>query len=316
MDDTTTLTATLDPINPVVQPASATGIQRDSVILYLSIGRLRTRRRISSSTVQSDIDPDMLHVSKDILQSPELQEIAHHDSEVRNWIRARCLPSPFSKKGLLLLPIRLIEPVMARLTAKREERQALIEKFILAYEHCKTAAIAKLGSAYDATDYPAEEAVRRTFFFDVQMWELNAPGKLAAVSQELYRQELVKMENMWTQASNTVTNVLLTEFRKLTNHLSDRMSEGIDGKKKVFRDSVVTNLTEWLDLFQVRNLTNDEQLMTIVEKAKRLISGLDPAELRESEDLRKHLSVEFSKLTTQIDSAIIDGPSRAIDLDF
>src|SRR4051812_47339815 len=100
----------------------ANPIQRDAVFLYLSVGRLRTKRKLSAEAVQSDIDPEMLYVSKDILQSSELKAIGQYDNETRAFVKARALPSPFSKKGLLLLPVRLIEPVMAKLDSARAGR--------------------------------------------------------------------------------------------------------------------------------------------------------------------------------------------------
>lgn len=290
-------------------------IQRDAVILYLSVGRLRTRRKLAANQVQSDIDPDMLHVSKEILQSAELKAVQQHDTETRTWIRARALPSPFSKKGLLLLPVRLIESVMGKIDTAQVERLALIESFMLAYERCKADAAGKLGSAYDESDYPSAEKVRETFFFECQMWELNAPGKLKSVSKDLYQRELLKMDNMWAEASRTVTGVLLDEFRKMTAHMVDRLTPGEDGKQKIFRDSVVTNMMEWMDLFKARNLTNDEDLVNIVDRAKELISGIDAKTLRDSAGLRNQMATDFAGLVTRLDEAIINVPVRAIDLD-
>jgi hypothetical protein len=301
--------------NPTNQPIQANPIQRDAVILYLSVGRLRTKRKLNSDAVQSDIAPDMLHVSKEILQSEELKAVSQFDNEVRHWVRARALPSPFSKKGLMLLPVRLIEPVMAQLDRKQVERLELIEAFMKAYDRCKEEAQGKLGSAFNEGDYPSEEAVRRTFFFECQMWELSAPGKLKSVSKELYQRELAKMNNMWSEASKTVTNVLLEEFRKMTAHMVERLTPSGDGKTKVFRDSVVTNMLEWMDLFKSRNLTNDVQLVDVVDRAKELISGIDAEALRDSKGLRHKLATDFQGLTDRLDEAIINAPIRAIDFD-
>lgn len=297
-----------------IQPATA--LQSNSVILYLSVGRLRTRRKLATSAVDTnDIDPALIRISKEILQSNELKAVAEHDTAVRTFIQARALPSPFKGKGILLLPTRLIEPVMQHIDAAQTQRTALIESFMLAYDRCKTEAQGKLGSAFDETDYPSHEAVRQTFFFEVQMWELSAPGKLKSVSKELYERELVKMQNMWTEASATVTGVLLDEFRKMTSHMVERLTPSTDGKAKIFRESVVTNMLQWMDLFKSRNLTNDAELVEVVDRAKELISGLDAETLRDNQGLRKQLATDFAGLTDRLDQAIIAAPIRAIDLE-
>lgn len=297
---------------PIIQPNP---VQSGAVFLYLSVGRLRTKRKLSASAVQSDIDPDMLHVSKEILQSAELKAVAQHDSDLRTWVRARALPSPLSKKGLLFLPVRLIKAVSDKIDQSQVDRLALIEKFMEAYDRCKTEAMGKLGSSFDEADYPSHEAVRRTFFFECQMWELNTPGQLKAVSKDLYERELVKMQNMWSEASKTVTGVLLEEFRKMTAHMVDRLTPSADGKPKIFRDSVVDNMMEWMDLFKARNLTGDEDLVHVVDRAKELISGISAEDLRNSKGLRNQLATDFQGLTDRLDEAIINAPVRAIDFD-
>lgn len=296
-------------------PITPNRIQNDSVMLYLSVGRLRTRKQISSKAVESDIDKKMLHVSKDILEAPELEAIQQHDNELRNWVRERCLPSPFRKKGVLILPVRLIEDVMARIDASQASRLALIETFMLAYAARKEEARPKLASGFNEADYPPDDAVRKTFTFECQMWELSAPGQLQSVNRDLYQRELVKMNNMWDQASETISAVLLQEFRKLTAHMAERLMPGDDGKGKTFRDTTITNLTEWLGLFSARNLTNDSELVAVVDRARALIQGVDPENVRDSDDLRNTLARDFAEITQQVDAAIISRPARAIELD-
>ena len=167
-------------------------IQANSVMLHLAVGRLRTRRKLATSAIETDIDKSLLHISKDILESKELEAIQTHDNDLRTWIRARCLPSPFKKKGVLILPVRLIEEVMDRIEQSQAARVPLIDAFISSYAQRKEDARPKLGSGFDERDYPPDDAVRGTFTFEAQMWELYTPGKLQAINRDLYQRELVK----------------------------------------------------------------------------------------------------------------------------
>lgn len=290
-------------------------IQNNSVMLYLSMGRLRTRRKINSNAVTSDIDMNLLHVSKDIMESPELKAIGEHDTEIKTWVRSRCLPSPFKKKGILILPVELIQCVAERVEQARLDRLPLIEQFLEMYEQRKEEAKPKLGSGFEEKDYPAIEKVREAFTFEFQMWELSAPGQLAAVNRDLYQRELVKMQNMWSEASHQVSAVLLQEFRKLTAHMADKLTPTEDGKAKIFRDTTVTNLTAWLDLFQARNLGDDAALVSAVDNARQAIRGIKPDAIRDSDTLREQLAADFAAITDQVDAALVDRPVRAIDLE-
>ena len=304
---------------PIAMPlpsAVSTGnrIQNDSVMLYLSVGRLRTRRKLSTSAVETDIDKTLLHISKDILESPELEAIATHDNELRSWIKARCLPSPFKKKGVLILPVRLIQEVMNRIDQAQVARQPLVEAFMATYAQRKAEALPKLASGFDARDYPPDDAVRGSFTFEAQMWELSAPGQLQAINRELYQRELCKMNNMWSEARETINSVLLEELRKLTAHMADRLAPGVDGKGKTFRNTTITNLTEWLELFSARNLGDDAELVSVVERARALIAGVDPENVRDSESLRNQLANDFKAITHELDESLINRPVRVIDL--
>ena len=290
-------------------------ITANSVFLLLSIGCLRVTRKLNISAVDTnDIAPELLRLSKTILQSNELKAIGVFDREVRTWIKARALPSPF-QKGIIILPVRLVEAIMQKIDSARVEREQLISAFLAAYDRCKTEAQEKLGSAFDERDYPDQEAVKNSFFFDATVFEMSTPGKLKAISKELYQMELTRMQNLWTEASAAVTGVLLQELRKMTAHIKDRLTPSADGKQKIFRDSVVDNFTTWLELFKSRNITGDAELVDIVDRAKELISGIDAKELRDNKGLRAQLATDFSGLTDRLDQAIISAPIRSIDLE-
>jgi hypothetical protein len=140
-------------------------------------------------------------------------------------------------------------------------------------------------------------------------------SKLSAIDRELFVRESEKMQNVWDSASQTINAVLLEELRKLTGHLAEKLQPGIDGKGKTFRNSTVTKLTEWLDLFNARNLADDQELVSVVERARALITGVDPENIRDSEALRSQLATDFQAITKEVDQAIIARPIRSISIE-
>lgn len=307
-------------------------LQQNAVILTLERGILRTRKRINSNAVQSDADPDVLHVAKDILESEQLKAIAEQDRIIGNYVKARSLPSPF-KSGFYLLPVRLVSEVVDQLDQLKAERETLVKIFLASYERAKdnaeagtdeidsifTQAKEKLGSLYNPQDYPAVEKVREKFFMTVQILELQTPGKLKAISKDLYEREVAKMESVWEDASAKIVNILLCEFQELTSHLVDRLTPDAGGeegkKKKALRTSTVKNLNDWLGLFDARNLANDDSLKALVQKARLAIAGIDAEDLREDDTLKAVVAEQFSKIKDEIDQAVIAAPQRRIDFD-
>jgi hypothetical protein len=67
---------------------------------------------------------------------------------------------------------------------------------------------------------------------------------------------------------------------ELVEHMIDRLSKDDDGKAKTFKTSTVENFKEFADLFAARNLTGDSELAALVEKAQKVMSGVDAKSLR------------------------------------
>lgn len=296
-------------------------IQKEAVCLSLSLGMVRTRRRIQTEQITTDADPTLVHVAKDIFESQELQAINQHHGGIRAYLKTRCLPSPF-KTGVYLIRVKLVSEVMDAMKNFEASERELIERFMTFYErvyatrdNIESPWRVKLGSLYDARDYPAPSVLKRAFKFSTQIWEIGTPGSLRAIDRALYEREAAKMANVWEEAKQSITTVLLTEFKDLTTRMSERLEVGADGKPKVFRDSVVNNLQEWLDVFEKRNLTDDENLIGLVTQARQLISGIDPKTIRTSEGLKQEMSDAMKSLTAQIEQAIVEVPGRQIDLE-
>lgn len=310
-------------------------LQQNAVLLSVSRGRLRTTKRISSSSVQSDADPDILHVSKDIMESDQLDAIGQLFAKSSNFLSKICLPGPF-KSGMYLLPVRLIDSTLKQLEADKLELQILLAEFMAFYTLAHTfaqadeiaatimvdenpslaqfaASKAQLGSLWNPMDYPTPEQVRSKFFFDFSVMEMQTPGKLKAINKELYQRELEKIQNVWEGATEKISGVLMEEFQKLTNNLAERLTPGEDGKQKSLRASTIQKMNDWFSLFDARNITSDEQLAAMVEKARRLVNGIDLETIKEDVAARAELSGGFQGLVDEINQAVIDRPSRRMD---
>ena len=76
--------------------------------------RLGTRRKVSSAEVGTDADRTMIHVSKSILDSPELKQVEKLDGEVRRFLSLQCLPSNFKSSWWMRLWRHILSDGMRR----------------------------------------------------------------------------------------------------------------------------------------------------------------------------------------------------------
>jgi hypothetical protein len=98
----------------------------------------------------------------------------------------------------------------------------------------------------------------------------------------------------------------------LVEHLSERLTGQQDGKQKVFRDTAITNLTEFFERFQRLNIRSNEELEELVEQAQGIVRGVQPQQLRENLDLRSNIARQLESVQNSLDDLLVNRPRRNI----
>lgn len=105
---------------------------------------------------------------------------------------------------------------------------------------------------------------------------------------------------------------VVAELSQLVAHLTERQSGSQDGKPKVFRDTVVTNLTEFFERFRRLNVRSNEQLDTLVSQVEDLVNGAQPQSLRDNQVLRQAITTELTQLQPVFNGLLVQRPRRNI----
>lgn len=112
-----------------------------------------------------------------------------------------------------------------------------------------------------------------------------------------------------------VNTYLREAMRSLVNHLVDRLSPSESGKSKTFKSSTLTNLLEFLNTFDARNLGNDIELAQLVTTAKNVLSGVDSQLLRSDQSIANVVQNGMGTIKAQLDSLLIKKPIRLYSFD-
>lgn len=286
-----------------------------AVIISVGLTRLGTRRKVASGAVEIETDKSMIHVSKDILESQELQDIEKLDGEIRRYIQLKCLPSPL-KSGCYMLPIPLVEIVDRRLEEFFAQRTTLVEIFLTAYPAKVEDAQRRLGpKLFNPMDYPPLERVRAAFGASSQYLTFGIPGSLESISRSIFARETEKAQARIAVVEDEITQVLRLTLKDLVDHMVSRLAPGEGGKPKIFKNSLVANMTEFLGTFKARNLTNDEELDVLVEQAKGILNGVNPQALRDNTSIRTYVQTEMAKIKGALDTMVMNKPTRQISFE-
>jgi hypothetical protein len=222
----------------------------------------------------------------------------------------RGLTLPYTEAGVRLIRQADVEAFSHTLQGFREELAQAEADLNAAYEEIKADARQRLGRLYDAADYPPE--VRGLFGVDWDFPSVEPPSYLMRLAPEVYQQEQERVARRFEEAVALAEQAFLGEFARLVSHLTERLANGEDGQRQVFRDSLVANLTEWFERFRHLNVRSSPELDRLVAEAQDLVRGVTPQDLRDNDMLRQHVAAEMSRVQAQLDGMVVDRPRRRI----
>lgn len=290
-------------------------LEKNSVMLTLRTGKVGNRRRVTRATVaaevQVDADKDAIGVNKELLDSPELAAIARHDRDTRRWLYGRSLPAYGTlREGVYRVPLDLTDEVEDYLLDRSTKRDGLVDKFMPTYEVAVVEAQARLRALFDRQDYPAAAAVQATFFMEWQYIMLGTPDNLSAT---LFKTERAKAAAVVSREVDELRQMLRQAFADLLDHAVDRLGVGQDGKKVVFRDTMVEGIADFFQYFGSRNLVGDDELAALVDKARTVMTGIGASDLRDSDAVRAEVQRTFADIKKTMDDNTMLAPVRRID---
>ena len=289
-------------------------IDERSVCIAVVRGKFGNSKKASTGQITVDADKTMLALSKRLLNSPELRDIEQLDRQIQEYLTNLCLPSLF-KNGVYRLPIPLVEQVEQALIEFKTRRELLVEKFVAAYPAAVREVRAQLQTLYDPRDYPSLESVRAQFRFEWQYITTGVPGQLRAINAALFEQEREKASAKLRDAAEECRQVLRAGMLETVKHMAERLKPAEDGKKKVFRNSLVENINAFLRTFEMRDVTDDAELAGLVKKARDLMNGVDPDTLRDDELIRQKVQAEFTVIQASLEPLVVERGTRSIELE-
>lgn len=223
----------------------------------------------------------------------------------------RGLSLPFPEPGVRLIKQRKVDEFAATMSDYRSELADAVANLDRHYGELKAAAAERLGSLFNASDYP--ESLGGLFDVAWDFPSVDPPGYLVALSPQIYEQERARVAGRFEEAVRLAEQAFLDEFARLVGHLTERVTGGNgDGTTKVFRESAVGNLVEFFQRFRELNVRSNPQLDALVEEAMRAVRGVAARDLRESGDLRQRVAAQLAGVQSSLDAMLVDRPRRRI----
>jgi hypothetical protein len=322
-DDMTTAQA-----NPQSPPVN---LDLNTVLLVVRMGKPGNRRKVKTG-VDGDVNvlpkeenPDLPHdgtpdqtsvfVAKELLNSPELKAVSKLQGEIRQYLYGRALPNFHILKGSVhRLPVALVTEVDRELQEYTAVQENLVDQFIQALPVRVAEARLSLGALFNAADYPPAGELRQAFRIQYRYLTTDVPAVLGMISQGILSRERTNAVAEIAAETEEIKMAMRQSFADLIDHAASRLTIGPGGKKTIFKDTTVKNIEEFLNLFDSRNVVGDNELKALVERARQVLRGVTPDQLRDAEDLRASVRSAFTNIKAEMDRNLMLRPKRALDL--
>ena len=193
------------------------------------------------------------------------------------------LSLPWRDEGWRILPTAMYQKYYDTLRTQRLKFQGQVTQFIEKYPEYIQEAQSVLNSMFNPNDYPSVSKVQSKFGFSVDFaplpsgndFRINlASDKLEAIQQNVDKQvaeaTTQAMKDLWVRLADPVKKIV------------DKLSE----PEAIFRDSLIGNLTEIIDLIPSLNVTDNQDLLKLTEECKKQLTTYNPEILRLNKDVR------------------------------
>jgi hypothetical protein len=261
-------------------------IASSAMLVELSISSWTARKLDKKVSTQVDLDKQTKtragNYNKNLLAGTGfLDTITKYAANARAWHISQTLP--WSDNGLRLLPMSNFMTYKQNLTTLETNYQALVDKFIVAYPNLVSAAAFQLGDLFNRDEYPEAEKIVSKFKFTVNYLPVPMAGDFRIDIGEEAKAELVKnCERAYNDRLNNAMKDAWGRLHECLMRMSERLADNEKGEKKIFRDSLVENAVELVDLLKHFNLTGDTNMELARNELAVAIMNHDADDLRES----------------------------------
>lgn len=239
---------------------------------------------------------------KTLLDPAVMKSIQQLVTTARNEHYAMTLP--WSDDGPRVLSSQLYFTYMQKMRERKDEFLAKVNGLLSEYPYHREEAKRLLGNLFSETDYPTPDELSAKYGFHVRVLPLpkgsdfrcNIPDEeLAEVRQQMNSENDALLKRATDEAYSRV--------HKVAQAYVDRLAE----TDTVFRDSLVGNARELVELLPALNITNDPRLDELTDKLATYLARYEPKTLRTNMGARKETYEAAKQVVSDIEAVFGGG---------
>ncbi|MDE0453718.1 MAG: hypothetical protein OXM03_08845 [Chloroflexota bacterium] len=260
-------------------------LNSDAMLVSLRIaawsGRLYDRDASTHVAVHHDASASAGRYNKRLLPKDAFAALTATMSRARTAHYEQTLP--WDDKGSRLLTVANYERYTEIMDGLCEKMVRERTRFIEDYEDNIDRARLDLGRLFRIQDYPSAAALKAKFAIAYRIAPVpDADHFMAKLASSDTEQVKRGIERDVEERLHGAVGDLYRRLGEAVERVSDRLREDENGKPLVFRNSMIGNIRDLVDIVPRLNIFGDDELARLCEQVKNKIAGVDPDALRPS----------------------------------
>lgn len=276
-----------------------------AMVMNLSISRWLGQRldREASQRVteQAGANADAARVNKHIVPKEALAPIQTAANAVRDHFITNTLP--WRDNGDRLMTRQLYTKFIEQHEKLTAEFNAAVETFLsVDYPKAKAQAEFRMGSLFNPDDYPSVSELRYRFRVTLDFEPLTTTNDFRVqIDQQHVDKVKAAMEDAAMRRVQTAQADVWRRLLERVGRYQERLSSTTDdGKPAVFRDSLIDNLEELVEMIPGLNILDDPNIEQIRQEILSKLSGHTAKDIRKDADLREELAGDAKMIFEQM----------------
>ena len=228
---------------------------------------------------------------------PELKEV----QKIVNQARAHYYhyTSPWGDNGDRVSSVHLYDKLVIGLRRYREDFNETVKKVKDEYQVKVWEQQKRLGEMFDPNDYPKQEVFARKFDFRWFVSPLPLAGDIRLKVSEAERERIREESRVMVQESlQESVRDTWERLHKVVAHCYAKLNE----KDAIFRDTLIGNVKDLVDVLPGLNLFDDPELARIGKAVEEDLCKYHPQTLREKKKVRGEAALVAKGILARIET--------------
>lgn len=222
--------------------------------------------------------------------NPHHEAVVKYAASSRLWNIKQTIPWSDSGPRIVTMENLFNGGYKQELDNRKAEFERLVDVFLGVYPTLISAAAFQLGDLFDREEYPTPDVIRSKFRFNYTLTPIPTANDFRIEIGELAKRELIEQyEAAFNERLNNAMRDVWDRLHECLTHMSERLANDEEGKRKLFHGTLLTNARELIDLLAKLNVTGDAKLEEARRDLQNALLNTEIDTLKESDYVRENV---------------------------